>query len=85
MIKLTKLEKHAITRQANPTHVALETLLVPDFYGESRRQLAQYIVDTYILGELDAVKNTVAPHVLDFTVRSESQQLRVTGKIITGA
>lgn len=82
MIKLTQLEKQAIGRLANPTRLALEDLMVPDFYGDTPHQLAAYVIETYDLGQLDGVKSTTAAHVLDFTCQFNAQTLRVTGKII---
>lgn len=82
MIKLTELEKHIIMTQANPTHHSLSDILVPDFAGDTKHALAQYVIDTYDLGHFDGVKNTSAPYMLDFTCRSENQQLiRITGRI----
>ncbi|AFT81301.1 hypothetical protein FE407_01900 [Leuconostoc carnosum] len=81
MIKLTKLEKHSIRRTANPTHTVMADLYIPNFHGDTRQAIAEYVIDTYDLGVLNSVKNSTTRHVLDFTAISGNQITRTTGKI----
>lgn len=81
MIKITKIEKHEIGRLANPTKVALENLLIPISDLTAKQELAQYIIDTYNLGQLDGIKTATAKHVLDFTCIAMSKRLHITAHI----
>ena len=81
MIKLTKLEKHDISRIANPKYTDLADVYIPDSNADSKKMMAKYFIETYYLVELFGVKSTVSHHILDFTYLNGEQQSRITGKI----
>ena len=81
MIKLTKLEKHDISRIAIPKYTDLADFYIPDSNADSKKMMAKYVIETYDLGELYGVKSTVSHHILDFTYLNGEQQSRITGKI----
>ncbi|MGX7051160.1 hypothetical protein [Leuconostoc palmae] len=82
MIKITTIEQYVVGKCANPKKYQLEDVFISEFHVNSKRDIAQFLIDSYSLGELTSIKHTSSKHILEFTTQLFDQSIQLRANII---